>query len=65
MTKTSKLFSADGLRTLTIPTAIGLMWSTGMCPSEVSNLRNSDVDLLNEFITVNETKFSKSRGTII
>jgi len=61
ITETSKLFSPDGLRALTMPTAIGLMWSTGMRPSEVCNLKNLDIDLLNEFITVKETKFSKSR----
>lgn len=57
----SELFSPDGLRSITIPTAIGLMWSTGMRPNEICKLMNEDVDLVNGYITVKETKFSKSR----
>lgn len=57
----SDLLSPDGLRSITIPTAIGLMWVTGMRPGEICNLMNEDVDLINSFITIKETKFSKSR----
>jgi len=55
------LHSPDGLRCRTIPTAIGLLWSTGMRPSEASRLMDDDVDLIHGQITVRETKFSKSR----
>ncbi|WP_202708552.1 tyrosine-type recombinase/integrase [Sporosalibacterium faouarense] len=61
MKAASELHSPDGLRCRTIPTAIGLLWSTGMRPSEVCQLMNKDVDLNNGHITVRETKFSKSR----
>jgi integrase len=57
----SKLYSPDGLRCRTIPTAIALLWSTGMRPSELCQLMNEDVDLNNGRITIRETKFSKSR----
>lgn len=57
----SDLFSPDGLRSITIPTAIGLMWATGMRPGEICNLMNEDADLKNGFITIKETKFSKNR----
>lgn len=57
----SDLFSPDGLRAITIPTAIGLMWVTGMRPGEVCKLMNEDVELNNGYITIKETKFSKSR----
>lgn len=55
------LLSKNGLRASTISTAIGLMWCTGLRPSEICRLRERDVDIVNELITVNETKFSKSR----
>lgn len=61
MKVSSELFSPDGLRRITIPTAIGLLWSTGMRPSEACKLLDDDVDLINGLITIRETKFSKSR----
>ena len=61
MKTSAGLYSPDGLRAKTIPTAIGLLWSTGMRPSEVCNLTDDDVDLNNVLITISETKFSKSR----
>lgn len=61
MKASSELYSPDGLRRETIPTAIGLLWSTGMRPGEVCRLMNNDVDLSNGRITIRETKFSKSR----
>lgn len=56
-----KLYSQDGLRCITISTAIGLLWVTGMRPSEVCNLMDNDIDLEKGLITVRETKFAKSR----
>ena len=55
------LYSPDGLRCRTIPVAIGLLWSTGMRPSETCQLLDEDVDLNNRLITIRKTKFSKSR----
>ena len=55
------LYSPDGLRRKTIPTAIGILWSTGMRPNEVCQLTDNDVDLNSGLITIKETKFSKSR----
>jgi integrase len=61
MKVSTELYSPDGCRRRTIPTAIGLLWSTGMRPSEVCELMDDDVDLSNGRITIRETKFSKSR----
>lgn len=57
----SSLNSPDGLRAIALPIAIGILWSTGMRPSEVCNLTDGDVDLDKGLITIKETKFSKSR----
>ncbi|MBO2535082.1 tyrosine-type recombinase/integrase [Rummeliibacillus suwonensis] len=56
-----KLYAPDGLRSKTISTAIGLLWSTGMRPNEVCQLTDEGVDLNNGLITIRETKFSKCR----
>lgn len=61
MKASSELFSPDGLRRITIPIAIGLLWSTGIRPNEACQLLDDDVDLINGLITIRETKFSKSR----
>ena len=61
MNSALNLYSPDKLRGRTISTAIGLLWSTGMRPGEACNLHNDDVDLVKGLITINETKFSKSR----
>lgn len=61
MSKALDLLSPDGLRAITISTAIGLMWVTGMRPGEVCSLMDEDVDLNNGYISIKETKFSKSR----
>ncbi len=61
MQSASKLYSQDGLRCITISTAIGLLWATGMRPSEVCNLKDSNIDLEKGLITIRETKFAKSR----
>lgn len=57
----STLHSPDGLRCRTIPTAIGLLWSTGIRPSEACNLMDDDVNLNNGRLIIKETKFSKNR----
>ncbi len=57
----AKLHSPDGLRCLTVPTALGLLWSTGMRPNEVCQLMDEDVDLNKGIVKIKETKFSKSR----
>jgi len=56
-----KLHSPDGLRSKTISVAIGLLWATGMRPSEICKLKNDDVKLKDGLITIKETKFKKSR----
>lgn len=61
MDKSAHLHSPDGLRCLTIPVAIGLMWATGIRPSEACNLLDSDVDVDLGLIHIRETKFSKNR----
>lgn len=61
MKEATKLYSPDGLRRLTIATAIGLLWVTGMRPNEICQLINSDVDLVNGQILIRETKFFKNR----
>lgn len=61
MKEATKLYSPDGLRRLTIATAIGLLWVTGMRPNEICQLINSDVDLINGQILIRETKFFKNR----
>lgn len=61
MKSAAKLHSIDGLRSRTISTAIGLLWTTGMRPSEVCKLIDDDVDLIKGRITIRETKFSKTR----
>ncbi|GAA0372577.1 tyrosine-type recombinase/integrase [Alkalibacterium iburiense] len=55
------LLSPDGLRCKAVSTAIGLLWTTGMRPNEVCGLTDDDVDLTNNLIAIQETKFSKSR----
>ncbi|MFC0472471.1 tyrosine-type recombinase/integrase [Halalkalibacter kiskunsagensis] len=61
MQASMELYEPDGLRSKTISTAIGLLWSTGMRPNEVCQLMDDDVDLNNGLIAIRETKFSKSR----
>lgn len=56
-----KLYSPDGVRTLTMKTAIGLLWATGLRPSELVNLTIDDVDLSSNVIMVRKSKFNKDR----
>ncbi len=61
MNAATYLFSTDGLRPLTISTAIGLMWATGIRPSEACKLTDNDVNIDSSVVHIRETKFSKNR----
>lgn len=61
MEKCAELYSPDGIRALTIKTAIGLLWSTGMRTSELINLSLSDVDFKNDLIMIRCSKFNRDR----
>ena len=50
-----------GIRSYTTNIIIGLLWSTGMRPSEPVNLLNEDVDFKNNTLHIRKTKFSKER----
>ncbi|WP_295095736.1 tyrosine-type recombinase/integrase [Ruminococcus sp.] len=55
------LFSPDGIRSRSVKYIIGLLWSTGMRPSEPINLRLRDIEFEKQIIIVRETKFAKER----
>ena len=55
------LFSPDGIRIMTVKTALGLLWSTGLRVSELTSLKISDVDPDKGLIFVRQSKFKKSR----
>jgi len=61
MEQCKELYSVDGLRSLSITAAIGLLWSTGLRTSELTNLRIQDVDLSNNLLYIWKTKFKKDR----
>lgn len=61
MEKSSSLYSPDGIRALTMHTAIGLLWATGLRTSELVNLKLSDVDLSDGILNVQNSKFNKDR----
>lgn len=61
METAARLHAPDGLRSITIPAAIGLLWATGIRPNEACRLIEDDVDLINSRMTIRETKFSKTR----
>jgi len=61
MDQCKTLYSPDGLRAYTVETVIGLLWSTGLRPSEPINLTIGDVNLDQQLIHVRKTKFSKER----
>lgn len=58
---TDNLLPAGGLRPLTYRTLFGLLAATGMRISEALHLKQQDIDLEHELLTVRETKFCKSR----
>ena len=61
MDECKNLYSPDGIRSYTTNIIIGLLWSTGMRPSEPVNLLNEDVDFKNNTLHIRKTKFSKER----
>ncbi len=61
MHRARQLLSPDGLRAITIATALGLLWSTGLRPSELCNLLIKDVDLDYGVLLIRETKYRKDR----
>lgn len=61
MDKCSELYSPDGIRALTVKTAIGLMWASGLRTSELVGLTIEDVDLTEHLLLVRSSKFNKSR----
>lgn len=61
MDECQNLYSPDGIRSYTTNIIIGLLWSTGMRPSEPVNLLNEDVDFKNNTLHIRKTKFSKER----
>lgn len=61
MEECKKLHSPDGIRAYTIETIIGLLWSTGLRPSEPVKLTMADVDLSRDLLYIRRTKFSKER----
>jgi integrase len=56
-----RLGPAPGLRGATYATLFGLIASTGLRVSEAVRLRNADVDLKVGLLTIQRTKFAKSR----
>lgn len=61
MEECNHLYSPDGIRSYTIKVVIGLLWSTGMRPSEPVSLLIEDVDFKNKMLHIRMTKFSKER----
>lgn len=55
------LYSPDGIRIRSVKCILGLLWSTGMRPSEPVNLKLCDIDFEKQIIVVRETKFAKER----
>lgn len=55
------LFSPDGIRKRSVKCILGLLWSTGMRPSEPVNVMLRDIDFEKQLIVVRETKFAKER----
>jgi site-specific recombinase XerD len=61
MQEARHLRSPDALRGIAVCTALGLLWSSGLRPSELCALLVSDVDLEKGILCVRQTKFSKTR----
>lgn len=61
MNECKTLYSPDGIRSYTVATIIGLLWSTGMRPSEPVNLTIADIDFEQQLLYIRKTKFSKER----
>ena len=61
MEQCDHLYSPDGIRSLTMKTAIGLLWATGIRISELVNLTIADVDFTNNLLNICSSKFNKDR----
>jgi integrase len=61
MREMARAYSPDGLRALSLEAMVGLMWCTGMRPSEVVNLFDEDFDRKSSVVTVRGSKFGRSR----
>ena len=61
MIKARSLQSPDKLRATTVEYAIGLIWTTGLRPSELCHLTINDVNFRDGLIYVRKTKFNKKR----
>ncbi|MBC8556075.1 MAG: tyrosine-type recombinase/integrase [Candidatus Brocadiales bacterium] len=61
MDECKNLYSPDGLRKLTMKTAIGLLWATGLRTSELINLKIKDVDFKTNVLYIWNSKFKKDR----
>ena len=61
MIEADRLHSPTGLRALTYVTLIGLLAATGLRPGEALALDVSNVDLQDGILSIQQTKFGKSR----
>lgn len=61
MDQCTSLYSPDGIRTQTIKVIIGLLWTSGLRPSESINLRIKDIDIELGILHIIKTKFFKDR----
>lgn len=61
MNQTENLFSTDGIRRMTVSTALGLLWSTGIRVSELTSLKVKDVNFKERYLFIRDTKFHKDR----
>lgn len=61
MRESANLFSPDGIRRLTVSTALGLLWATGIRVSELVNLKVKDVNFKERHLYIKNTKFYKDR----
>lgn len=55
------LYSPDHIRAYTMEIVIGLLWTTGMRPSEPIHLTIADVDVEHQLLFIRKTKYSKER----
>lgn len=61
MAECQTFYSPDGIRVKTTAVVIGLLWSTGLRPSEPLNLISADIDLEHGILHIRKAKFSKER----
>jgi len=61
MKQAENLYSSDVIRRMTVTTALGLLWATGLRVSELTCLTVKDVHYDEGYIFINNTKFKKDR----